>query len=437
MPSTYQWIQYSAARAILAHRLADPGNLFWTDAENGLYLREALRTYNALTEIWNTDFTFNVDDSATWWNVSTVAESPRVRTVTDADLYTLMQYHLLEQPTGAGTWTGTSQFSLPVLQGALQRRRDEVIQVSGCNMTQLAVMDVLPNTHRIALPDNILEPRRARFLPSAAPPLSPITLTREDSSAWDHFTPAHLQTSSLPTAWSVIAGPPLTLDMDTAPNVPGTADVLALVSGPIFAPPAATLLGIPDDWAWVAKWGALADLLSQESETTDLPRAEFCRQRYMDGLKAMGLSNWLLLAEINGVPVDTPSVRELDSFSPEWEEDAGAWPGIVLAGTDLIAPCPLPTSQIGVLLTLVGNAPIPILDTDYLQIARDAFDAILSYAQFLAMFKQGGAEFTAGTKLMAEFAMAVQSTNARISQMGLFADVLRTAGRREEVEQPR
>lgn len=437
MPS-YQWIRYSTARAALAQRLADPTNQFWADSENGLYLREALRTYNALTEVWNQDFAFDADNSATWWDTGSLANSPRFQTVTDDDLYKMMQYHLLEQPTGAGTWTGTSQFSLANLQGALQRRRDEVIQVSGCNMSQLSPLATIPGTKRYSLGDTVLEPRRARFLPAAGQG-SPSTMTREDSEAWDHFFSDHLQTQDIPSSWGVIEGPPLSLDLDVGPSVPGTIDILALISGPTFAPPAATLLGLPDDWSWVPKWGALADLLSQESETTDLPRAEFCRQRYIDGLKAMSLSNWLLSAQINGLPADTTSLSEMDNFSPEWEQDQNASPAVVVAGTDFIAPCPVPTGAVktGLLLTVVGNAPIPILDNDFVQTSRDSFDAILSYAQFLAMFKQGGAEFVAGTKLVAEFAMAVQEQNARVAQMGLFSDVLRTQGRKEEIEQPR
>ena len=51
-------------------------------------------------------------------------------------------------------------------------------------------------------------------------------------------------------------------------------------------------------------------------------------------------ANWLLLATINNVPVDTPSVKDLDGFAPEWENDPTAWPAVVTAGMDLIAACP-------------------------------------------------------------------------------------------------
>lgn len=436
LQSEYTWINYVQARAALAQRLSDTGNVFWTDAENGLYLQEALRTWGALTEIWNMDFSFTATPSmGTWISLQGISGYPRVPILTDSNLYTMMQYHLLEQPTGGNTWTGTSQFSLAALQAALQRRRDEVIQVSGCNLARLTQIPVTPNTWRVAIPDTVLEPRRMRFLSVAG---DIITLTREDASAWDHFEPDHLQTPSLPASWGVDEGPPLVIDLDVPVSIPGNLDPIALVSGPTFAPPALTPLGVPDDWSWLVKWGALADLLSLESEATDLPRAKFCEQMYMNGLKIMKAANWLIMAEINGVPVDIPSMAEMDQFDPEWEEnEVNSY--VVTAGTDLIAPCPVLEvgETAGVTLTVVGNAPVPANDTDYVQIARDNFDAVLSYAQALAMFKQGGSEFLAAQPLIDTFFDSARRTNARLAKMGLFFDVLTMQGKRQEVAQPR
>jgi len=98
MPS-YQWITYVQARQALAARLADPTNAFWSDAENGLYLIEALRTWSAFTEQWNTYFPFAASAAPVWYNMGSMAGSPRLRTLTDVYLYTLMEYHLLEPAT--------------------------------------------------------------------------------------------------------------------------------------------------------------------------------------------------------------------------------------------------------------------------------------------------------------------------------------------------
>jgi len=109
------------------------------------------------------------------------------------------------------------------------------------------------------------------------------------------------------------------MDVDLGPNVAGSYDVISLQAGANFVPPIPSPMNVPDDWAWLAKWGALADLLSRDSEATDRQRADYCLKRFQMGLQVMKQSNWLVSATINGMPVDTPSMRELDGYSPEWE----------------------------------------------------------------------------------------------------------------------
>jgi hypothetical protein len=432
MAPVYTWLTLDQAVAALQGRLAN--TQFWTYPECTVYLQESLRYWNVLTETWKADFTFNATAGQTWYSTGTMADSPRLQTVTDSYIYTCMQYGLLEPPTGAAAWTGTPQFSLAELQYTLQRRRDEVFQSSGCNRGVLAGIPSTPNVRRAFLPDTVLEPVRTRFVPASGYG-SPITLTREDNQAFDYFEPDYLQDDSLPSSWGVVAEPPLAFDVDTGPNVPGTYEVLTLNSGPIFAPPVPTLLGVPDDFSWLPKWGALADLLGRESEATDRPRAAYCLDRFVKGLKLMNASAWLLNANINGIPADTPSLSEQDQFDPEWQNDPSVLPAIVNAGIDFIGVCPV--ADCGVGMTLLGNAPVPVNGGDFIQCSREVFDVILSYAQRLAVFKQGGAAFDATAELEQDFNRAALSTNARLADLGIFSDVLANQGKRQLVEVPR
>lgn len=434
MPN-FSWLTWLQARQTLAGRLADPGMVYWTDAELKLYLTEALRTWNALTEMWNADFAFTASSAGGWYDIGSMNTSPRLKTVRDTDIYSIMEAHLLEPQTG-GVWTGTSQFSISDLQGALHRRSQEVIQTSGCNLSDLPLLPSTPNVRRTYFNDSTLEPRRTRFLPDSGYG-NPVTLSREDTLAFDAFSTGHLQVSKIPSAWSVITGPPLAMDVDTGPNVAGVYDVVRLVSQQTFNPPSPTYIRIPNDWTWLPKWGALADILGRESEATDRQRSQYCLQRYTQGLEIIKASNWLVSATINGVPCDTPALREMDGFSPEWQNNAAGWPSLVVAGIDFVAVCPTPTTIAGVSMIVVGNAPIPILDTDFVQVSRDVFDVILSYAQVLAAFKQGGEDFIATKPLEDDFFRAAMQQNKRLSQMGLFADLVHREGKRQDIIVPR
>jgi hypothetical protein len=632
--ATFSWLTLADAQNELAARLADPLNVQWSTAELSLYIQDALRQYNCLTNFWKTSFSFSNAGPSVWINFSALPGSPRLRTVLDTDVYTMMEYMLLEPPTG-GVWTGTPQFDIGDLQEALQNRRDEIIQVSNCNQSLISVPG-MPNVRTYPLPDNVIEAQRCSYVDNPASPtviavslapgaagnftvahLAPITpvfvviqmtsnagiwlqnpgfdatnlyltasdasatgiayvwlaapdqivpftssagnftvphtlgmmpalvlievdsggavwfqgatawddygaylvgsdvgltgrlavwletpdfttsvyaevpvtagstlslktatglsatptriivrmtsgglislqvplsadaayvylsasdvgvtgvvelwvaippagqtLTRDDTYAWEAFIEdVYQQESGTPAQWSVAEEPPLSFNTDVAPVDESTFSLLVLESGVQFSPPTPTLLGIPDDFAWLARWGALADLLGRESEATDRGRATWCQKRYEDGLKLLVATPWIMLGKINGAPADLPAFNELDNFAPEWDSSQtdllGPW--LPLAGVDTLAAPVGP----GIVATVLGNAPFLDPTNTYVQVPRSAWDAVLSEAQFLASFKLGGSEFKSAQQLDQQFIEFCKSENQRLQKLGLFVD---------------
>jgi len=125
--------------------------------------------------------------------------------------------------------------------------------------------------------------------------------------------------------------------VDIAPNQPGTYEAIVLQSGAPFNPPTPTPLGIWNDHAWILIWGALADLLGQESEAKDAERSAYALKRYQDGLQLMLKSPWIELGKVNNVAVSLDSIVSLDRFDPEWDSNpSGFGPVIVVGGQDFI-----------------------------------------------------------------------------------------------------
>lgn len=427
----YSWLTKSESIASLAGRQS--GSVFWTDNERWIYLSEALRAFNGLTMQWNADLVIpNADGD--WINTGTLAGSPRLRTVTDQELYSEMCYMLLEPQLVAGAWAGSSQFSLQSLQYALQKRTQEVIQATASNIGLLSLIPTTPGTRRNLLGDTCLQPRRIRFLPAEGFG-NPMSLSREDTDAFNWFEPGYLQTDATPQSWSMVSEPPLSFDVDFAPNVPGNYEVIALQSGPTFAPPAASLLGVPDDWAWVPMYGALSDLLSHEPEATDRARSSYCLQRYTMGIQMMLDSNWLLQATINGVNADTPSLAEMDDYTTEWQEVSGNLPQVVQGGMDFCAPVPGTDQAVG--LTLLGNAPLLDSTGTYVQVSRDDFEAVLNYAHHISLLKMGNKEFSDTMPLFKDFMRSAAAYNNRISNYAIFPDLLRQEGQRQDLVEAR
>jgi len=429
---SYSWLTYVTARQELASRLAIEGSLsntFWTDAELGLYIKKALRMFNALTFTWKKDFVYN--STSLWNSLGLLAGSPRLRTLTDTDAYKMIEYHLLEPPTG-GTWTGTNQFNLSDISQALQRRRDEMLQMSGCNYNLLTGIALTPNTRRTMLPDTVIDVERVRYIPATG---SPNTLYRDDTVALEFYeAPLYEQNSGTPQTFMLSSEPPLSWDVDIPPNQPGTYEAVALQSGAAFAPPATTLLGIPDDFAWVLEWGALADLLGREPEATDRQRAAYCLRRYQDGLILLLKTPWVMLAKVNGQACDMPSIVAMDRYMPEWDSSPSSFgPCVVIGGIDFLAA---PVGS-GIGVTVLANAPVPALDGDYVQVSRSNWDIVLDLSQSLACFKMGGLQFQQALALESRAIQACAAENSRLKSTGSFSDILVQRGEAQDRGQQR
>jgi hypothetical protein len=181
MTTNYTWLQLSTAISQLAQRLNDANNIFWTQAELTIYIQQALRQFNCLTFTFKTDFAFS--SSQLWNSLGTLTGSPRLRTLTDTNVYTQIEYMLMEPPTG-GTWTGTNQFSIAKLSQAVQSRRDEMIQIGNLNQVLMENIALTPNTRRTYLPDTVLDVARVRYIPVSG---SPTTLYRDDIVAAEFY----------------------------------------------------------------------------------------------------------------------------------------------------------------------------------------------------------------------------------------------------------
>jgi hypothetical protein len=489
---TYSWLTKSAAIAALQGRLNNSS--FWTATELQTYIYEGLKHFNGLCEIWNAPLLVT-QANGQWINTGTQTGSPRLRSVTDVDLYTQMEYMLLE-PASGGAWTGSSQFTLQNLQWSLQKRVQEVIQQTSCNLGLLGNINAMPGVRNgYALPDTVLDPRRNRFfallasttgtassgayqiniastlgvangqvisgtgiqagtfvtgisglvvtlsLPTSGAVsgtvqfFQPFLLTREDVLSFQSFEPGYLQTVGYPQSWAIASEPPLSFDVDLAPNTPGYFEMLALNAGPTFDPPTPSLLGIPDDWAWLPMYGALADVLGQEAESTDRARAAYCLQRYTEGLEMMKQSNWLLQALINGQSSKTTALADMDALAVNWQCSTWNLPAVIEAGMDFIAPVPGNGASLAV--TLVQNAPIVDATGTYLQVARDDFDAVLNYAHHIAAFKMGGKEFQDTMPMLTTFYQYCADRNRRWATAGVFVPYLRSEGKKQEIAQPR
>lgn len=437
MPGTYAYITFAQLVTQLLARLDDYGGIYWTTSgaysEAKIYLIEALRTWQAFSGYWRDRGHINgvtpgvvyIDLPSQLLSTNNVPDILNYN-VKDQDLVAMIQYHLIEPATG-NSWTGSDQFTLADVTNALQNRRNQLLEDTGLVAKNSIVnLIVSPPSGRVILTDDsIIDVRRVAWR-AVAPSTEVIPLWPADEYTFQAFHADWNLNAETPSMHSVIGPPPLTLQLSPVPIASGSLELITVNAGANLDPTTGVLLGIPDNFSWVVKWGALADLLSRRGQAFDAARADYCQQRWQQAEELIRISPCAFTAAINEEMTFIQPIGDLDAFNPTWEETNGFPTQIGTAGFNLIALSPPPdsTQPYSVTLDVVRNAVIPSSDGDFIQLGREEVDAILDYAVHLAAFKMGGQEFLSTIPLYQNFVNHAGIYNDRLRGSSLYVAVM-------------
>lgn len=435
--ASYSHTTWAQLKSQLLYRLGDTTGVYWTDAECGLYLTEALRVWGLLTAYWTDTGFVNTSASIAFYDITSIqnqnSEALLSYTVTDSDVVKLIQYHLQEPPTG-NSWTGSEQFTLQDVTTAIQTRRDQFLSDTSCVITRTTGLStaVVPDD-TLVLPDTTLQLHRLAWAdPSGViTPVQPTDISHQrnyDSSML--FTPG-----PIPLTWSSASSKLLTLLVAPPVSNVGTFEMLCTKSGSSLNPTVGIILGIPDDLTWVIKWGALADLLGRDGPARDIPRAYFCERRYQLGVELARRSAIVVNVAINNVSTNTEAVEDLDAYNSTWQTDIGV-PVFVGTINNLIALSPCPDDVYNIQLDVVRKAIIPATDAAFVQIGREYLDVLVGYAEHLAAFKEGGQEMASTMRTAQNFFDAALSYNEKLASQNPSADALLRQSTQDFVNHP-
>lgn len=458
MPA-YTHTTLAQAITSLTIRLDDAANTHWAVAELTAYIIEALRFWQSLTAFYRERQFINTQAGACFYNLPTLLPAGVFDyNISDRSQISVILYHLLEsQLAGAPlAWTGTDQFNLQQVAGALQRRRDKFLGDTGVIETRIVLNPPPPPISRVPLPITTLDVRRAAwFSPDSALIWDAATQTWvEDIDTWDSLSAAttplwrddefaagsyqtdwELNPVNPPKEFSVSLTPPVQLQLIPPPATNGQLDLVVVSSGPAFDPAnVSTPLLVPDDLASGVKWGALADLLSADGQPRDRTRAQYCEQRYAESVELARMLPSILNAQLNGVDMDLGSLFDLDAYKPNWQAARGQPTFGGFSGRNLLALGLTPDNVYSVGFDLVRNMPVPAAPTDYLQVGMDQLNVILDYAQHLACFKLGGQDFLATIPLYQNLLKAAAMQNGRLKAAAFYDLALRQPGSLQQLE---
>lgn len=418
----YTTTTWASLQTALSARLGDSTNVFWTTAEIPLYLTESLRTFGLTSGFWRERGTLTASANQAFYDINSLlysgSEYILAPSVTDRDIIQQLQYMLLESASSQTAWTGTEMFTYADLSGAIQNRLNQFMSDTGIVVNRSLINVASPPIGRQPLDQSVIDVRRAAWL-GASPENYYTTLWREDERLLTAADPGWSVNSGQPSAYSIMAPPPLQLQLAPPPQSSGQCEILAVNSTTLDPASSATILGIPDDLTPAITWGALADLLGKDGLASDPIRAQYCEQKYMQYVTMARLLPVVIHAELNGVPLLPCTLQELDASEPNWQNvtasSSNAVTDVVLASPNLIGLSAVPDTAYSVTLDVVRRAPIPASDYAYVQIGREQMDMILDYAEHLALFKVGGAEWHATERQASNFLIQSLTYNQRLS----------------------
>lgn len=447
----YTYLSLGAARTELAARLEDippaGGYVYWTAPELNDLIVEAIHTWQALTSTFKQRAVFDIAPAANaFFDLANFPSGILGFTITDLEVVNMTLAALLEPPLTA-TWVGTGQFAFQQVVAALQNRINRWMGDTGANVTRniqhVAGIDTGgPSISRIFVPEGVLDIRRAAWFSVTSNKYT--TLWRDDEYAMQAFkNPGYSQPADPPLVWGKFTIPPVGLEVYPPPANPGDLETLVVEAGPqIGTSPALivnspTVLRIPQDFAWGMVFGALADLLAADGPMRDPDRATYAESRYQESTELYRINPTLIDTQINGVPVWSGSVFEMDSFLASWQSQPGTPQFAGMAGRNLVAFGPVPDGVYSVTMDVVANIPTPKADADFIQVDRGALNPLLDYAEHLAAFKMAGVEFHNTDRLRQNFYLAAAQENQRLTRGNFYRSAMQLPAQRQQQEVPR
>lgn len=447
----YAYLNLSDLLTQLSERLDDSNNVFWSTAELTIYIQEAMRTWQGLSGYWRGRMTFDTAGSTPFYDLTQQVGSLIPFTLKDSDLASEILYHLLEKQLSAGTYVGTDMFVLDDITKAMQRRRNQFLVETGMVLTSSTINSGTPPVSRVSLADNVIDVRRVCLIEPQGPygvgayGVGPyggtsikIPLWRTNEFGAQSFSPGWGTSPTDPTTgYSVAVTPPITIALIPPQLNPSQLELITLNAGADLNPANGVLLGIPDNFAWVVKFGALADLLSKAGQAQDLTRAKYCEQRWKEGIQIARIHTSAVWGAIDGVETFIGSIEGFDAFNPTWEASVAPPTELALGSWNLLAASPVPDGAHSVRLDVVQNAPVPVNLKDQVQIGREELDVLLDYGEHLASFKIGGAEFLDTSYLYDNMLRLAGVYNERLIANVDYSQPMSNRAIREEVLRPR
>lgn len=427
-------------RATLAARLGDAASVHWVIAELDGVLNDALKTWNCAAHYYRVRGAFPTIASEPFYDLTAVlSDSSSLvleKTATVQDVCATLEFRLMEPQTVDYTlpWTGTEQFSFEMIRDAIQKRRDRFLSFTGMQVAHLPLINAIVGNGRISIGELASTNVRRVAWKSLDGTFS--NLWRVDEEMLNRRLVNWNIDSGTPESFSIVTTPEASIQLAPVPIDNGLLDVLVIQTGAVVDLAANSLVGIFEDFVPYIIWGALAELLGRDGPAQDTARAQYCEQRWSEGLQLADLFLTTIQVLVNDQAVPVQSLERLDFGVPAWQYTTGTPETAAQVSPNLIALYKVPDGIYGVSVDVVRNALLLATDNDHIQLADEVIGPYLDYCVHVALFKDGGAEFAATLPYLQRFYEVAGQYNSALKAFASTIDVLSQQSQLESQERP-
>lgn len=426
----YASVLYSDLVTALALRLSDPTFAFWSEDEMKSYLNEAMRTWQAYSASYNIRVSVPTAANTLFYDLFQLV--PQLTpTITDEEVVRDVAFALQEPYDVPGhAWIGTEQFSVADVYQSLNQRRNRFLLETGLVLKNIEINGPIPSTSSLIVPGDVMDVRNMLWKEDEIYSL----MWRLDPQT-SASKPLYSLTPGVPSDYATYPFQPLIVNLSPPPANNGLANILVVESLPDMDPMTPAVLGIPDDFCWVIKYGILADMYGTDGPGQDDSRADYCEKRWNDGVMLARISNFVHIGQNMGIPAYIDSVAELNTGDPSWPSRTPGPPETLAIAGNMVATGPVANSVYSMTFDIMPKFPID--ESTFVQLGPEVVSTILDLAQHIADVKEGAEELKNSSRQYSNMVKMAAVQNDRLRAQSQNFDVLNNQVRRFSKEHPR
>lgn len=441
MSANFQHTTRLAFRNSLYDRLGDTSKSFWIDSELNGIINETLYTFGAIAHSWKKKIELRIDNTKQFWDITTDAIDPDNLVTFNLTIQTILDqinFHLIENISALNP---TSQITnLNEILEFIRNRINQYQFLTSLVLTKNIYPFQAPPINEVDVPDEVIDLVRVGFIDSANSNKT-FKLRKEDKSGLSYnFLEAFSTTSPIPKFYTTISGDLNQIKVYPPPTNLGTLEVVSvngIASNVVLN--LATKIGIPDNLVFYLKWGVLFDIFSKDGIGQDLNRANYCLERWNEGIEVGRNYSSILFTTLNERPIQIDSLDYIDNMDSGWQNKIGKSTLIGLLGYNLLVVNRIPAVNIiySIMFNSIINAYTPVDDNDFIDIKQEYIEPALDYGVHLASIKSGIAAIKQTEGLKNNFLKTAINHNQRLIQRGFSFENLMKKSKLQEIDEPR